>query len=122
MNRIKVSPNFSLHEFQCTGAGQVHNHVMLDSKLLAKLQQLRTAIGRPIIINSAFRCPQRNAQVGGSPRSQHMLGTAADIRVNGMTPVQVAAAAEKIGFQGIGTYRTFTHVDTRTGPRARWNG
>ena len=121
MNRIKVSTNFSLHEFQCTGAGQVHNHVMLDENLLQKLQQLRTAIGRPIIINSAFRCPQRNAQVGGSPNSQHMLGTAVDIRVNGMTPRQVAAEAEKIGFGGIGIYNTFTHLDTRAG-RARWNG
>ena len=123
MNRIKVSTNFSLHEFQCTGSGASHNHVVLDSKLLAALQQLRTAIGRPIIINSGYRCPQRNSAVGGSPTSRHMQGRAVDIRVTGMTPRQVAAAAEKIpAFRGIGTYSTFTHLDTRPEAPARWNG
>ena len=121
MNKIQIAKNFSLHEFQCTGSGHAHNHVMLDEVLLAKLQQLRYAINKPIIINSAFRCPQRNTAVGGSPKSQHLLGKAVDIRVNGMTPRQVAAAAEKIGFGGIGIYNTFTHLDTRAG-RVRWNG
>lgn len=120
MNRIKVSTNFSLHEFQCTGSGQVHDHVMLCEDLLDRLQKLRTAIGRPIIINSGFRCPIRNTQVGGSPTSQHLQGRAVDIRVNGITPVQIAAAAEGVGFKGIGTYNTFVHLDTRVGPRARW--
>lgn len=121
MNRIQITKNFSLHEFQCTGSGQVHDHVMLDEVLLAKLQQLRDAINRPIIINSAFRCPVRNREVGGAAQSQHLYGTAVDIRVNGMTPRQVAADAEKIGFGGIGTYNTFVHLDTRAG-KARWNG
>ena len=122
MNRIRVATNFMLNEFQCTGSGQVHDHVMLCEDLLGRLQKLRTAIGRPIIINSAFRCPERNRQVGGSPNSQHMLGKAVDIRVNGMTPAQVAAEAEKIGFKGIGIYRNFVHLDTRTGANSRWNG
>ena len=121
MNRIQISQNFSLHEFQCTGYGQAHDHVMLDSELLQKLQQLRTEINRPIIVNSGFRCPQRNAQVGASPTSQHTLGKAADIRVPGMTPNAVAQVAERIGFGGIGIYRTFVHLDTRVG-RARWRG
>lgn len=38
---------------------------------------------------------------------------------NGMTSAQVAAASEKIGFDGIGSYNTFTHLDTR-GSKARW--
>ena len=122
MNRIRVATNFSLHEFQCTGSGPLHEHVQLDENLLQRLQRLRTSIGHPIIINSAYRCPERNRQVGGSPNSQHMTGRAVDIRVNGMTPRQVAAEAEKIGFQGIGIYRTFVHLDTRTGAKARWNG
>lgn len=119
MNRIKISKNFSLHEFECTHPQ--HQHVQLDEVLLEKLQKLRDALGKPIIINSAYRCSLRNSQVGGSPNSQHLLGKAVDIRVNGMSPVQVAAVAERIGFGGIGIYSNFVHVDTRIG-KARWNG
>lgn len=121
MNKIKVSENFSLHEFQCTGAGQIHDHVMLDEKLLELLQKLRTRINKPITINSGYRCPSRNAAVAGSPTSQHLYGKAADIAVPGMSPNAVAAAAEQVGFTGIGTYNTFTHVDVRPAP-ARWRG
>lgn len=120
MNRIRVSTNFMLSEFECTHPQ--HKHVQLCEDLLDRLQKLRTALGRPIIINSAYRCSVRNTQVGGSPNSQHMLGTAVDIRVTGMTPQAVAAEAEKIGFKGIGIYpsKGFVHLDTRTGPRSRW--
>lgn len=45
------------------------------------LEPLRAFAGCPIIINSGYRCPQLNAAVGGSRRSQHMKGEACDIRV-----------------------------------------
>ena len=45
------------------------------------LEPLRAYAGCPIIINSGYRCPQLNAAVGGSRRSQHMKGEACDIRV-----------------------------------------
>lgn len=116
INEIRISPNFLLSEFACH-EGQ---EVKLDPDLVRKLQALRDKLGRPIIINSGYRTPEYNKKVGGSPNSQHMLGKAADIRVPGMTPEQVAKAAEAVGFNGIGLYNTFTHVDVR-GWRARWD-
>lgn len=118
MNNIKVSKNFKLYEFQCKDGS---NLVKVDSVLVNKLQQLRDLIGKPIIVNSAYRTPEYNKKVGGSPNSQHVLGKAADIRVNGLTPKQLANYCEKIEFGGIGIYKTFVHVDTRQG-KARWNG
>ena len=44
------------------------------------LDPLREAYGRPIHVNSGYRCPRLNRLVGGSPNSQHMRGEAADIR------------------------------------------
>jgi uncharacterized protein YcbK (DUF882 family) len=116
MNKIKISTNFSLHEFQCKDGS---NLVKLDEKLLEKLQQLRDKLGKAIVIHSGYRTPEYNKKVGGSPNSQHLLGKAADISVAGMTPKQLAALAEQIGFDGIGIYSTFVHVDVR-GTRARW--
>ena len=43
------------------------------------LDPLREAWGRPIIVNSGYRCQRLNVAVGGSPTSQHMKGMAADI-------------------------------------------
>lgn len=117
INDIKVSANFKLSEFECTHPQ--HKHVQLCGELAEKLQRLRSALGKPIIINSGYRCPERNAQVKGSPTSQHLHGKAVDIAVRGVSPKRVAAEAEKIGFGGIGIYETFTHLDTRNG-KARW--
>ena len=43
------------------------------------LDPLREAWGKPIAVNSGYRCRALNKAVGGVPASQHMLGQAADI-------------------------------------------
>lgn len=43
------------------------------------LDPIRRLWGKPIIVNSGFRCPELNRAVGGSATSQHMKGEAADI-------------------------------------------
>ena len=43
------------------------------------LDPLREWYGRPIRVNSGFRCPRLNEAVGGVEDSQHVRGEAADI-------------------------------------------
>ena len=43
------------------------------------LDPLREAWGKPIHVNSGYRCKALNKAVGGVPSSQHMRGEAADI-------------------------------------------
>ncbi|HIT15307.1 MAG TPA: peptidase M15 [Candidatus Avimuribaculum pullicola] len=43
------------------------------------LDPLREAYGRPIYVNSGYRCPALNRAVGGVAHSQHLTGEAADI-------------------------------------------
>lgn len=42
------------------------------------LDPLREKFGSPVRITSGYRCPTLNSTVGGSPRSVHMTGYAAD--------------------------------------------
>jgi len=111
---IQLSKNFKLSEFTChDGSGKV----LYVPALIDKLQKLRGLLGKPIRIVSAYRTPEYNAKCGGAPKSQHMEGTAADIKVSGISPLDVAKAAETVGFTGIGVYthsgNSFVHCDVR---------
>lgn len=54
-------------------------HLANLANLWDVLNYLRDKLERPIVVNSAFRSPQVNKQVGGAKRSLHMQGRAADI-------------------------------------------
>jgi len=115
----RLSPHFSQTEFVCRCCGLVRVNI----RLVQMLEQLREHLGgKPVVINSAYRCAAHNRAVGGARQSQHLLGNAADIAVTGVAPPDVAAAAEKMGFAGVGRYFGFTHVDVRVGVKARWVG
>ncbi|HHV41964.1 MAG TPA: DUF882 domain-containing protein [Clostridiaceae bacterium] len=117
INDVNLAPNFKLREFECKHCGTVK----IDPELVRRLQVMRDEIGKPIIINSGYRCPEHNRAVGGAAGSQHLYGTAADIVCPGASIQQVRQAAEKhFKNGGIGRYNTYTHVDT--GPKRRWTG
>lgn len=46
------------------------------------LDPLREAYGKPIYVNSGYRCPALNKAVGGVSNSEHRTGNAADIDTN----------------------------------------
>ena len=112
-----ASENFNEMEFACKCCGYVFMH----GALVDKLEALRAYLGAPVVMTCSYRCPPHNAEVGGVPNSEHTQGTAADIYVEGVDPETVAQAAEAVGFDGVGRYSDFTHVDVR-GYYARWNG
>lgn len=43
------------------------------------LDPLRELYGKPVYVNSGYRCPDLNRAVGGSPTSRHTQGFCADI-------------------------------------------
>ena len=122
-------PNFHPSEFHCKCNGKHCDGRSLQPDrirhLAWTLQQVRDEIGFPMRINSAYRCPGHNRDVGGSVGSYHPQSLAADIDVVGVPPKQVADVVEKMMDQGrvpnggLGRYNTFTHVDIRSKP-ARW--
>ena len=116
----KLTPNFKVKEFACNDGS---DPIFIAPKLVDILQKIRTHFGKAVIINSAYRTPSYNKNVGGATYSQHCYGMAADIRITGVTPKKVAEYVETLmpNTGGIGIYSTFTHVDVRE-VKSRWNG
>ena len=117
-----LTRNFSGHEFAChcsCGGSDV------VPELVERLQDLRDLVGHPIIVVSGYRCQAHNTAVGGATHSQHLLGRAADVRVKGMSTIEIKRLAETIdAFRdgGIGLYDAFVHLDVRPNGPARWQG
>ena len=113
-----LTNNFSRAEFACKcGCGKDD----INPTLVSLLQEIRDHFDQPVKIVSGVRCPQRNNRVGGARKSQHLLGNAADIVIDGIKPKDVAAIANTFmtHFGGIKAYPRFTHIDVRPGV---WRG
>lgn len=114
LNDIQLSKNFRLSEFVCHDGTET---VLIAPGLVDRLQMLRSLAGKPVRIQSAYRSPEHNALIGGVENSRHILGEAADIKVDGFSPLEVAHIAKYVGFTGIGIYiyngQSFVHVDVR---------
>jgi len=125
---MKLTQNFSLHEFRCRDGSDVPDEYMDNVRELAEnLQVLRDKIGKPITVISGYRSPEYNKKIDGARRSQHMLAKAGDLIVKGMTPDEVKAEIVqlikdgKMKKGGVGLYTHFTHYDVR-GFNRRWYG
>ena len=122
-----MTNNFTLKEFESNDGSEMPSDVYLNIvKLVGQLQFLRDYTGKAIKINSGYRSPEYNAKIGGVKNSQHILGKAADIRIEGMKPKEVHSIIEELISKGdmlqggLGLYSSFVHYDFR-GRKARWD-
>ena len=116
---MRISNNFKREEFTCKcGCG----FDTVDIQLIKLLDQIRFYFAEPVIITSGCRCFKRNVSEGGSDKSQHLIGKAADFVVVGVKPYLVATYVERMhpDTYGVGRYESFTHVDVRE-QKTRWD-
>ncbi len=126
---LQVTKNFNMSEMEFYDA--VPPELVANAtELLTNLQVLRDACNKSIQIISGYRSPERNKEVGGAKMSQHMFANAADIRISGMKPQEMADLVEKLIKEGkmkqggLGVYPResgWIHYDTR-GTKSRWVG
>jgi len=132
---MKLTKNISEKELfcKCTYPDCTHKTLFPQSQDLAQtIQDCVDHFARSqnrnvkVIINCANRCPQHNEDVGGSPKSQHVEGIAADIVLiysdgERIPPNLVASYFEHryLRSHGVGRYSSFTHIDIRKNT-ARW--
>ena len=115
--------HFKNHELEChCGCGQNR----MDSGFMEKLEQLRVAVGFPMYLTSAYRCPDHNENVSDSGRTgAHTQGKAVDVKVSGEQAYELLKHALALGFHGIGISQSgayaqrFIHLDIADAPIAR---
>lgn len=116
-----LTEHFDSSEVACNcGCG----FASVSTNLIARLEQIRSAIGSPLHLNSVCRCEAYNAKVGGLPDSAHTRGTAADVRiVDSATRYKFLQLAFTL-FPRVGVYQSFVHVDVdeTLPPGVCWTG
>lgn len=122
MSDLQLSPHFSLREmlFSDTAARMGREVIPTDEQVAnatrlcqVLLEPIRKELGRPITIISGIRPDWLNTAVGGSPKSAHMFGRAADVLVAGMSPDTFARWIRQRGYpvdQVISEFGRWTHI------------
>ena len=124
-----ISKNFSYMEFEasdkadekgiCNVITSFEVRDAIKALVDTVLQPLRDAWGKPLHINSGYRCPELNKAVGGVPTSAHQYGQAADVACD--KPVELArlAAAMPLPYDQMILYPTFVHFSHRLNGQQR---
>ena len=82
------------------------------------MDELRETFGGPLIVSSAYRCPEYNNKISSTgTKGPHTTGKAIDIAINGEDAYKLVKAAVSMGFSGIGIKQKgsfegrFIHLD-----------
>ena len=127
---MKLSAHFTLAELTASNkAAQLRIDNTPPPELMPRLvltaemlERIRSTLGVPVIVTSAYRCRQLNTAVGGVTSSDHTQGHAADFVAPGYgTPYDIAKLlAPLVSVLGIGQLilegirgKQWVHVSTR---------
>ena len=84
------------------------------TRLIDYLDKVREEFGAPIRVSSGYRCLELNRAVGGSKKSQHMQGLAADLVVPDLPrlfqTIRKMGGFDQLIWEEPGPHRVWVHV------------
>lgn len=97
---------FDTDEMKCSHCGECK----MDEHFMDMLDSLRAAVGKPLLVNSGYRCPAHDKEIKGE--GNHTQGKAVDIACSDSTlRFSIIRQAILLGFKRIGIAREFVHLD-----------
>lgn len=109
------------------------NECVLMEGFLDKLNEIREALGNPMIVNSACRCLKHNMKVGGKGKSFHLINAKDITGLTGACAVDISTfmwpdakrdkflALARVGGWSVGLANSFIHIDRRVDyPESGW--
>ncbi len=115
--------NFELSDFQChcEACAQDDDRPFSKMAVLACMQALRSAMGKPLVITRGVSCADHNRAVGGAGDSRHLPEHADAIDLAVQDPHEafeiVAAALKQGAFTAYRVYPHHVHLDLRGGDK-----
>lgn len=123
---MKLSANFTLSELTDSPTAKklgienvptpehLENMKYVCDKIL---EPVRAHFGKPVQINSSYRCPELNKAIGGSTTSQHVNGEAVDFEIPGISNKVVADwVSENVDFDQV----ILEFFNPKEGPNSGW--
>ena len=119
MESLQLTEHFQSSEFWCScGCGKKGpNENNISQSLVRKLEVVRTAINKPMKINSGIRCLEYNRSIESSDTSSHIKCIAVDIGCTMMSDRHLLMLHLPKLFDRIGIHKDFIHVDIDTDKR-----
>jgi len=121
---MKLTEHFTLEELTTTITGYDNTpsaSVIENLKLLAStLERIRSLLGKPITVSSAYRSLKVNNAVKGAGSSLHLVGLAADLKVKSMTACEVCVAIQNSDIKYdklILEFDSWTHIQVQKDPK-----
>ena len=103
--------NFKPDEFRCSCC----NRLEIASELIDMLQTAREALGVPLTLTSAYRCPDHNSKVSSTGlNGPHTTGYSCDIHVSNSQHRKKLIDYFTNKVTGLGIAKTFIHIDILT--------
>lgn len=78
--KMKLSEHLSQQEVDCQCKNDTCVHTFITERNIEAFNLTRQHFGKPILVNSGFRCIIHNKKVGGVKYSDHTKGDALDLR------------------------------------------
>lgn len=87
---MQLTRNFNLKEFHSKDGVDVPYNLLINAYQLAcELQVIRDEIDQKLFINSAYRTPDHNKNVGGAKGSYHLKCLGGDLKAQTLSPSQL---------------------------------
>lgn len=87
LNELTASETAARHKINNSPSAEIIDNLQYGVDMV--LDPLRRLYGKPLKINSGYRCSELNKIVGGVPNSWHQYGNAADIHINNVEEAEV---------------------------------
>ena len=119
-----ATTNFSQSEWMTYNEACTGTHKM-QSRVMVHIQELRDYMNVPLVLTSAYRCPEHPIEARKVKPGQHSKGLAVDIYVsNGFMAAKIIKFAltnlDVTGFS-YSKKMKFVHLDWRKGKVVTWN-
>lgn len=108
--------HFHISEFACPCCGECQMNI----DFLLRLDKARMIADTPFKINSGYRCPKHNKEVG-STSENHTSGHAVDIKCTyGIKRGKMLRGLYLAGFKRVGIRKDFLHTDDMDKAESCW--